>query len=115
MTLLAPTKGVITISPKLMQGTHIADIPLAIVDTGGALESGTDETPKIIRDEMRHLDGVIQTSLARKSVWEAYLRSLSGAVDPVVDPGIGGTGAEAPQTGSFYVSFLILWFCFWDK
>ncbi|GAA0173037.1 hypothetical protein LIER_41447 [Lithospermum erythrorhizon] len=37
-----PPPGAITISPKLMEGTHVVDIHLAPVDTGGALGSNTD-------------------------------------------------------------------------
>ncbi|GAA0159450.1 hypothetical protein LIER_16220 [Lithospermum erythrorhizon] len=90
-----PAPGFITISPKLMQGTHVADIPLVTTETGGVSGSGTDETTKVMRDEIRHLDGVIQSSLARKSVLEARLRSLSGEDDPDADPAVGGSGVEA--------------------
>ncbi|GAA0139647.1 hypothetical protein LIER_01149 [Lithospermum erythrorhizon] len=92
-----PAPGFITISPKLMQGTHVVDIHLQSEDTSGALSSGNDETARILRDEIRHLDRVIQSSLARKSVLEIHLRSLIGDADPVVDPSIAGSGAEAPQ------------------
>ncbi|GAA0155644.1 hypothetical protein LIER_13330 [Lithospermum erythrorhizon] len=93
---LAP--GFITISPKLMQGTQVADIPLVTVDTGGASGSGTDETAKILRDEIRYLDGVIQSSLARKSVLDERLRSLSGEDDTKDGPAVGESGPEAPHT-----------------
>ncbi|GAA0186771.1 hypothetical protein LIER_34059 [Lithospermum erythrorhizon] len=65
-----PFLGVITINPKLTQGTHVADIPLTTADTGGAIGSDTDETMRVLRVEIRLSDGVIQTSLARKSVLE---------------------------------------------
>ncbi|GAA0139927.1 hypothetical protein LIER_35157 [Lithospermum erythrorhizon] len=94
----AQTLGFITISPKLMQGTHVADIPLVTIDTGGGSRSGIDDTARVLRDEIRHLEGVIHSSLARKSVLEAPLRSLNGDVDPDVDPDVDGSGAEAPQT-----------------
>ncbi|GAA0186800.1 hypothetical protein LIER_34088 [Lithospermum erythrorhizon] len=92
-----PAFGFITISPKLMQGTHVVDIPLVTVDTGGASGSGTDEIANILRDEIRHLDGVIQSIFARKSILEACLRSLSGEDNPDADPAIGDSGSEAPQ------------------
>ncbi|GAA0181473.1 hypothetical protein LIER_30248 [Lithospermum erythrorhizon] len=93
-----PFPGLITISPKLMQDTHVADIPLALIDAGGASGSSTDGTTQLLRDEILHLDGPIQTSLARKSVLEARLRSLTGDVDPAVDPSVADSGADAPQT-----------------
>ncbi|GAA0172165.1 hypothetical protein LIER_26044 [Lithospermum erythrorhizon] len=46
-----PSPGFITISPKLLQGTHVADIPLRAVETGGASDSGNDGTAQILRDE----------------------------------------------------------------
>ncbi|GAA0158337.1 hypothetical protein LIER_15394 [Lithospermum erythrorhizon] len=46
-----PFPGVITISPKLMQGTYVTDIPLAHVDVGGASGSSTDGTVQLLRDE----------------------------------------------------------------
>ncbi|GAA0149559.1 hypothetical protein LIER_08704 [Lithospermum erythrorhizon] len=91
-----PAPGFITISPKLIQGTHVADIPPVTVDTGGASGSGTDESAKILRDEIRHLDGIIQSSLARKYVLEAHLRSLSGEDNPDVEPAVGDGGVETP-------------------
>ncbi|GAA0148609.1 hypothetical protein LIER_08001 [Lithospermum erythrorhizon] len=93
-----PFPDVITISPKLMQGTHVADILLVTVDTGGASGSGTDDTARILRDEILHLDGVIQSSLARKSFPEARLRSPSGEADPTIDPAVDGSGADASHT-----------------
>ncbi|GAA0139489.1 hypothetical protein LIER_01020 [Lithospermum erythrorhizon] len=63
-----PTRGLLTINPKLLQGTHDADIPLPTVETGDASNAGNDETARFLRDEIKHLEGVIQTSLARKSV-----------------------------------------------
>ncbi|GAA0168013.1 hypothetical protein LIER_22830 [Lithospermum erythrorhizon] len=47
---------------------------------------GNEETTRVLKDEIKHLNGVIQSSLARKSVLEARLRSLSGDDDPTVDP-----------------------------
>ncbi|GAA0161168.1 hypothetical protein LIER_17544 [Lithospermum erythrorhizon] len=91
-----PPPRAITISPKLMEGTHIADIPLALVDAGGASGSSTDGTARLLKDEIRYLDGVIRSSLARKSMLEAHLRSLSGEDDPDADPVGGDTSAKAP-------------------
>ncbi|GAA0141274.1 hypothetical protein LIER_02454 [Lithospermum erythrorhizon] len=93
-----PSPGFITISPKLIQETHVANIPLVTVDTSGASGSGTDKTIKILRDELRHLDGVIQSSLARKYVLEARLRSLSGEDDAQDEAIVGDGGAETPLT-----------------
>ncbi|GAA0144911.1 hypothetical protein LIER_42830 [Lithospermum erythrorhizon] len=92
-----PTLGFITISPKLMQGTYVADTPLATVDAGGALGSNTNGTAQLLRDKIHYLEGVIQSSLAKKSVLEARLRSLSGEDDPKVDPSIGDSGVEVPR------------------
>ncbi|GAA0142391.1 hypothetical protein LIER_03299 [Lithospermum erythrorhizon] len=44
--------------------------------------SHTDGTVQLLRDEIRYLNGVIQSSMARKSVLEARLRSLTGDDDP---------------------------------
>ncbi|GAA0185556.1 oxidoreductase [Lithospermum erythrorhizon] len=52
---------------------------------------------KAAQDEIRHLEGVIQTTLARKSVLEARLRSLTREVGPEVDPAVGDCKAEASQ------------------
>ncbi|GAA0156929.1 hypothetical protein LIER_14306 [Lithospermum erythrorhizon] len=71
------------------KGIYVADIPLQADDTSGASGSGNEETTRILGDEIRHLDRVIQTSIASKSVLEARLRSLTGEVDP----GIDGSGA----------------------
>ncbi|GAA0156392.1 hypothetical protein LIER_13903 [Lithospermum erythrorhizon] len=92
-----PAPGFITISPKLMQGTHVADIPLVAVDTGGTSGSGTDETTKILRADIKHLEVVIQSSLDKKYVLEAGLMSLSGEDDVEDEPPVGGYGVEAPQ------------------
>ncbi|GAA0142954.1 hypothetical protein LIER_03744 [Lithospermum erythrorhizon] len=89
--------GTITISPKLLERTHVADIPLAPVDVGGASGSNTDRTAQLLMDEIRYLDGVIQSSLARKSVLETRLRSLSGEDDPYANTTGGNSGAKAPQ------------------
>ncbi|GAA0155499.1 hypothetical protein LIER_13213 [Lithospermum erythrorhizon] len=91
-----PYPGVITISPKLMEGTHVANVPLAHVADEGASGSGTDGTAQLLRDEIRYLDGIIQSSLAIKSVLEAHLRSLSGEDDSDVDPTVSDGGAETP-------------------
>ncbi|GAA0152989.1 hypothetical protein LIER_37603 [Lithospermum erythrorhizon] len=63
-------------------------------ETTGASGNGNEETARILRDGIRYLDGVIQTRIARMSVLEVRLRSLTGAVDLSVD----GSGAEAPHT-----------------
>ncbi|GAA0187516.1 hypothetical protein LIER_34804 [Lithospermum erythrorhizon] len=92
-----PLPGAITISPKLMEGTHVADIPLETVDARRASGSNTDGTAQLLRDEIRYLDGVIQSNLTRKSVLEARLRSLSGYYDVVDEPAVGDSSVEAPQ------------------
>ncbi|GAA0171192.1 hypothetical protein LIER_25285 [Lithospermum erythrorhizon] len=61
------------------------DIEAQPVETGGSSGIGQDEIVWIIRDEIRHLERVIQTSLSRKSVLETWLSSLAGQVDPAVD------------------------------
>ncbi|GAA0142873.1 hypothetical protein LIER_35648 [Lithospermum erythrorhizon] len=55
----APSPGFITISPKLLHGTHVADIPLRAVETSDASGPRNDETASFIRDEIRQLEGVI--------------------------------------------------------
>ncbi|GAA0175417.1 hypothetical protein LIER_28596 [Lithospermum erythrorhizon] len=65
------------------------------IETGGGSSVGNDETARFLRDEIKHLEGVIQSSLARKSILEARLRSLTG--DLVVDPGASNSEAEASQ------------------
>ncbi|GAA0176116.1 hypothetical protein LIER_29168 [Lithospermum erythrorhizon] len=47
----APSPGYITISPKLLQGTHVADIPLRVVETGSGSGPGNEETTRFIRNE----------------------------------------------------------------
>ncbi|GAA0139333.1 hypothetical protein LIER_00899 [Lithospermum erythrorhizon] len=84
-------------SPNFQKGIHVADIPLRVVEIGNAFVVGNGETARYIRDEIKHLDGVIQTSLARKSVLEARLRSLTGEVDPEVDPDVADNEAKASQ------------------
>ncbi|GAA0152241.1 hypothetical protein LIER_10769 [Lithospermum erythrorhizon] len=74
--------GVITISPKLMEGIHVVDVPLAPLAEEGASGSHTNGTVQLLRDEIKYLNGVIQSSLARKSVFEARVRSLTGDDDP---------------------------------
>ncbi|GAA0170302.1 hypothetical protein LIER_24597 [Lithospermum erythrorhizon] len=74
-----------------MEGTHVVDVPMAPLADEGAPGSRTDGAAQLLRDEIRYLDGVIQSSLARKSVLAARLRSLSGEDDP-------DEGAETPHT-----------------
>ncbi|GAA0171528.1 hypothetical protein LIER_25535 [Lithospermum erythrorhizon] len=52
----APSLGFITISPKLLQGTYVVDMPLKAVETGDASGAGNHETARFIRDEIRHLE-----------------------------------------------------------
>ncbi|GAA0173741.1 hypothetical protein LIER_27296 [Lithospermum erythrorhizon] len=40
--------GVITINPKLMEGTHVVDVPLAPLDEEGASGSHTDGTVRLL-------------------------------------------------------------------
>ncbi|GAA0161620.1 hypothetical protein LIER_17895 [Lithospermum erythrorhizon] len=80
-------------SPKFMQGTYVANIPLQYEDASGTSRGGNEEIARFLRDEIRHLDGVIQTSLVRKSVLEAQLKSLIGEAHLGVD----GSRAEAPH------------------
>ncbi|GAA0138676.1 hypothetical protein LIER_00375 [Lithospermum erythrorhizon] len=61
------------------------------------LLSGIDETVKILRDEIGHLNGVIQSSIARKSVLETRLPSLNGEDDPDVDTSVDDSGAKPPH------------------
>ncbi|GAA0184192.1 hypothetical protein LIER_31480 [Lithospermum erythrorhizon] len=96
--LESPAPGFITISPKLIQGTHVPNISLQAKETSGESGSRNEETARILRDEIRHLDGVIQTSVTKKSVLEARLRNLSGDGNSDVDPAISGSGAEASHT-----------------
>ncbi|GAA0183962.1 hypothetical protein LIER_31285 [Lithospermum erythrorhizon] len=93
-----PPPGVITISPKLMEGTHVADVPLGPTADERASGSKIDATAKMLRDEIKYLDGVMQSTIARKSVLEARLRSLDGEDDPDADTVVGDSGAKAPQT-----------------
>ncbi|GAA0159738.1 hypothetical protein LIER_16446 [Lithospermum erythrorhizon] len=79
------------------RGTHVVDIPLKATETGRSSGSGNEGTAKILKDEIRHLEGVIQFSLARKSVLEMMLRSLAGEVDPEVDPDAADSEAEVSQ------------------
>ncbi|GAA0144955.1 hypothetical protein LIER_36041 [Lithospermum erythrorhizon] len=90
------SSGAITVRPKLMEGTHIADILLASVDASGASGSNTDGIAQLLRDEIRYLDGVIQSNVARKSVLEARLRSLNGENDPEDEPVVGDNSVKAP-------------------
>ncbi|GAA0184207.1 hypothetical protein LIER_31495 [Lithospermum erythrorhizon] len=54
-----PAPGFIAISPKMMQGTHVADIPLQSKDASGTSSGRNKETTRFLRDEIRHLDRVI--------------------------------------------------------
>ncbi|GAA0163831.1 hypothetical protein LIER_19605 [Lithospermum erythrorhizon] len=74
-----------TMARVLYMETHVADMPLRAVETGGGSRAGNDETVQFIRNEIKHLEGMIRTSLARKSVLEARLMSLAREDDPVVD------------------------------
>ncbi|GAA0141076.1 hypothetical protein LIER_02302 [Lithospermum erythrorhizon] len=58
---------------------------------------GSEETARFLRDEIKYLDGVIQSSLARKSVLEARLRSLTGENDPAIDLAASDSKAEASK------------------
>ncbi|GAA0155340.1 hypothetical protein LIER_38065 [Lithospermum erythrorhizon] len=65
-----PSRGFITISPKLMQVTHVVDIPLVTVDTGRASGRGPDETAKVLIDEISHLEWIVQSSLCAGTTFE---------------------------------------------
>ncbi|GAA0144786.1 hypothetical protein LIER_42827 [Lithospermum erythrorhizon] len=93
----AQFSGFITISPKLLQGTHVANIPLRAIETGSRSGAGNEETARFLRDEIKYLDGVIQSSLAQKSVLDAHLRSMTGEDDPAVAPDASDSEAEASQ------------------
>ncbi|GAA0171431.1 hypothetical protein LIER_41158 [Lithospermum erythrorhizon] len=114
-----PAPGFITLCPKLIQGRHVADITLQEDVAGGASRSGINETVRILRDEIHQLDGVIQTSLAWKSVLEARLRSLTRDVDPAVDPSVVGSGVEAAHTDLIYglepITVVLHALVIWDK
>ncbi|GAA0143675.1 hypothetical protein LIER_35788 [Lithospermum erythrorhizon] len=73
--------GVITISLKLMEWTHVADVPLAPPTKEGTSASHTDGIVQLLQGEIRYLNEVIQSSMARKSVLEARLRILTGEDD----------------------------------
>ncbi|GAA0143933.1 hypothetical protein LIER_04501 [Lithospermum erythrorhizon] len=73
--------GVITITPRLMEGTHVADVPLGPQTEEDTSTTHTDSTVQLLQEEIRYLNGVIQTSMARKSVLEARLRSLTSEDD----------------------------------
>ncbi|GAA0164802.1 hypothetical protein LIER_20352 [Lithospermum erythrorhizon] len=75
--------GVITISPKLMEGTQMYLFPLAPPAVEGPSGHHTDGTVQLLQEEIRYLNGAIQTTIARKSVLEARLRSLTRDDDPV--------------------------------
>ncbi|GAA0176191.1 hypothetical protein LIER_29229 [Lithospermum erythrorhizon] len=76
-------------------GTHVVDIPQKLVETCGGSSAGNDETFRFIRDEINHLEGMIQTSLPIRSVLDVRLRSLPGEDDPVIDPAASDSEAEA--------------------
>ncbi|GAA0160596.1 hypothetical protein LIER_17115 [Lithospermum erythrorhizon] len=89
--------------PSSKLGVHVVDVPLApITDTGGALGSSIDGTVQLLRDDIRYLDGIIQSCLAIKFVLEASLRDLTGEDndedDADVDPTAGDSGVETPST-----------------
>ncbi|GAA0162711.1 hypothetical protein LIER_18743 [Lithospermum erythrorhizon] len=69
-------------SPSIINAYYGKKMGEKLVDTSGALDNGNQRTAKIIRDEIMHLEGVIQSSLAIKYVLEARLRSVLGEVDP---------------------------------
>ncbi|GAA0144651.1 hypothetical protein LIER_35979 [Lithospermum erythrorhizon] len=69
----APSPVFITISPKLLQGTHVANIPLRSIEMGSG------------------------SGAAQKSVLEARLRSLTEEDDPAIDPDASESEAEAFQ------------------
>ncbi|GAA0173989.1 hypothetical protein LIER_27476 [Lithospermum erythrorhizon] len=78
----AHVPGFITISPKLLQGIHVVDIPLRAVETGDTFGPCPKKVARFIRNEIKHLEEVIQFSLDRKSVLNASLRSITGVVHP---------------------------------
>ncbi|GAA0169307.1 hypothetical protein LIER_23825 [Lithospermum erythrorhizon] len=91
-----PAPRFITISPKLMQGTHATHIPLRAVETRSGSGTGNEETARFLRDEVKHLDCMIQSSLARKLELEARLKSLTGKDDPAASE------SEAEADGKLY-------------
>ncbi|GAA0159514.1 hypothetical protein LIER_16268 [Lithospermum erythrorhizon] len=56
--------GFITINPKLLQITHVADISLRVIEIGSGSGAGNEESTRFLRDEIKHLDGMIQSRLA---------------------------------------------------
>ncbi|GAA0167688.1 hypothetical protein LIER_22563 [Lithospermum erythrorhizon] len=68
-----------TISHKLKSGTHVADIPIQDVGTYKVITAEQTAAVKILQDEIAYLDGVIQSSLARKSILEAKFKTLMEA------------------------------------
>ncbi|GAA0145325.1 hypothetical protein LIER_05546 [Lithospermum erythrorhizon] len=69
-------------SPKFQKGTHVTDIPLRPIKGGGPSGEGQGKAMRIISNEIKYLDRVIQTNLVRKSELEARVRSLTEYVDP---------------------------------
>ncbi|GAA0151758.1 hypothetical protein LIER_37350 [Lithospermum erythrorhizon] len=67
------------ISHKLLKGTHVADVPIPDVSTDEVITSGQTAAVKILQDEITHLEGVIQSSLARKSILEVKVKTLMEA------------------------------------
>ncbi|GAA0150603.1 hypothetical protein LIER_37142 [Lithospermum erythrorhizon] len=68
-----------SISHKLLLGTHVVDVPIPDVGAEEVVTVGQTAAVKILQDEIVHLDGVIQSSLARKSVLEAKVKALMEA------------------------------------
>ncbi|GAA0144692.1 hypothetical protein LIER_35985 [Lithospermum erythrorhizon] len=75
-------------SENFQKGTHVADIHLRAVETGGASSSDNEGTAPILKHKIKYLESVIQTSLARKYILEARLINLAGEVDPEMDPDV---------------------------
>ncbi|GAA0167156.1 hypothetical protein LIER_25755 [Lithospermum erythrorhizon] len=71
--------------------------PLTPREARGSSSIGKDETTRITRNEIRYLEGMIQSSIAKKFELEARLQSIAREVDLEVDPAIGDSEAEASQ------------------
>ncbi|GAA0163473.1 hypothetical protein LIER_43647 [Lithospermum erythrorhizon] len=75
----AVTPKSFSISHKLLSGTHVIDVP---IPDGGAAKVATGRQTaavQILQDEIAYLDGVIQSSLARKLMLEAKVQALMEA------------------------------------
>ncbi|GAA0186949.1 hypothetical protein LIER_34237 [Lithospermum erythrorhizon] len=90
-------KGKLKINENRTKGTHVPDIPLRAIETGSGSSTSNEETARFIMDEIKNLDGVIQSSLARKSVLEERRRILTREVDPAIDLGVADSEAKASQ------------------